>query len=76
MHDARMVLAEFLRDETPLFTPCDRRALDCQIVTSPRKTTDLYLADLAAAHDLRFATLDKGITHPVAVLIPAIAANL
>ena len=71
-----MVLAEFLRDEIPLFIPCDRRALDCQIVTSPRKTTDVYLADLAAAHGLRFATLDEGITHPVAELIPEIPAEL
>ena len=72
MDDARTVLAEFLRDEAPLFIPCDRRALDSAIVASPRKSTDIYLADLAAARGWRFATLDEGITHSVADLIPAL----
>ena len=69
MDDARTVLAEFLRDEAPLFIPCDRRALDSAIVASPRKRTDIYLA---AARGWRFATLDEGITHSVADLVPAL----
>jgi hypothetical protein len=72
MDDARAVLAEFLRDETPIFVPCDRRALDSLAVTSARNTTDIYLADLAAARGWRFATLDEGIAHPVADLIPGL----
>ena len=70
MEDARAVLAEFLRDETPAFIPCDRRALDSTAITSPRKSTDIYLADLAAAHGWQLATLDAGIAHPAAALIP------
>ena len=70
MDDARTVLSEFLRDDAPLFIPCDRRALDSAIVASPRKTTDIYLADLAGAHAWHFATLDAGVVHPVADLIP------
>lgn len=70
MEDARNVLAEFLREEAPLFIPCDRRALDSTTVQSPRKITDIYLADLAGAHDWRFATLDEGIAHPMVDLIP------
>ena len=70
MEDARKVLAEFLRNEAPAFIPCDRRALDSAAITSPRKSTDIYLADLAAAHGWRLATLDENIAHPAADLIP------
>ncbi|GDX10626.1 hypothetical protein LBMAG57_23980 [Verrucomicrobiota bacterium] len=49
MDDALTVLAEFLRDEAPAFIPCDRRALDSTAITFPRKSADIYLADLATA---------------------------
>lgn len=75
MEDARAVLAEFLRQEEPLFIPCDRRALDIAMIGSPRKTTDIYLADLAAARSWRFATLDAGISHPAADLIPPVSVK-
>jgi predicted nucleic acid-binding protein len=70
MEDARIVLAEFLRNEAPTFIPCDRHALDSPAITSPRKTTDIYLANLATARGWYLATLDKGIVHPAADLIP------
>jgi predicted nucleic acid-binding protein len=70
MEDARAVLAGFIRDEAPAFIPCDRRALDSAAITSPRKSTDIYLADLAVAHGWQLATLDEGISHPAAFLIP------
>ncbi len=73
MDDARAVLASFLRDGAPVFIPCDRRALDSAAITSPRKTTDIYLADLAAARGWRLATLDEGITHPAVDLIPQLS---
>jgi hypothetical protein len=69
MTDARAALEEFLRDEAPLFIPCDRRVLDCPLTPSARKTTDIYLADLAASRGWRFATLDTGISHLAAELI-------
>ena len=75
MEDARTVLAEFFRDKSPAFIPCDRRALDSAGITSPRKSTDIYLADLAAAHGWQLATLDAGIAHPAAVLIPELAVQ-
>ncbi len=75
MEDARTVLAAFLRDEKPAFIPCDRRALDSAAITSPRKTTDIYLADLAAARGWHLATLDEGISHPAAELIPEISVG-
>ncbi len=49
MEDARTVLAEFHRDEAPAFIPCDRRVLDSTAITFPRKSADIYLADLATA---------------------------
>jgi hypothetical protein len=70
MEDARTVLAEFLRDEAPAFIACDRHALDSPAITSPRKTTDIYLADLATARGWHLATLDAVIAHPAADLIP------
>jgi predicted nucleic acid-binding protein len=75
MEDARKVLEEFLLEEAPAFISCDRRALDSAAITSPRKTTDIYLADLAAAHGWRLATLDEGISHFAADLIPEIVVQ-
>lgn len=70
MNDARHALARFVRDDKPLFIPCDLRVLDGSVVLSPRKTTDSYLADLAALRSWRFATLDAGINHPAVDLLP------
>jgi hypothetical protein len=65
--EVEAILAEFLRDEAPAFIPCDRHALDSPATASPRKTTDIYLA---TAHGWQLATLDEGIAHPAADLIP------
>jgi predicted nucleic acid-binding protein len=34
------------------------------------KTTDFYLASLASQHGMELATLDEGISHKTAFLIP------
>ena len=68
MDDARATLAEFIRYEQPLFIPCDRRALDGPVADSVRKTTDIYLAELAASRGWMLATLDTGIANPAAEL--------
>lgn len=70
MNDARTTLEGFLRVESPIFVPCDRRALDSEMVVSARKTTDIYLADLAASRGWRLITLDAGIQHAAVDLIP------
>jgi predicted nucleic acid-binding protein len=75
MNDGRIALEAFLRTESPLFIPCDRRALDSAMVVSARKTTDIYLADLAASRGWRLITLDTGIQHPAVDLVPEIAAT-
>lgn len=69
MPDARKALADFIRDEQPEFVPADTRALDGDPAPSSGKTTDWYLANLAAAHGMGWATLDMGAKHPAAVLV-------
>jgi predicted nucleic acid-binding protein len=36
-----------------------------------KQTTDFYLASLAVKHGMELATLDEGIKHKAAFLIPA-----
>lgn len=69
MPDARKALADFIRDEQPEFVPADTRALDGDPAPSSGKTTHWYLANLAAAHGMGWATLDMGAKHPSAVLV-------
>lgn len=69
MEEAREALAEFLIEENPVFIPCDGRALDSAFST-PRQSTDIYLADLAASRGWRFVTLDTRIAHSAVDLIP------
>lgn len=69
MEDARTVLGNFLREETPIFIPCDRRALESEAAT-PRKTTDMYLAELARSRGWRLATLDEDIAHSSVDVVP------
>ena len=69
MEDARKTLGDFIRDEKPAFVPADARALDGAVATTSGKTTDFYLANLAAAHGLKLATFDGGIKHRAAEVI-------
>ena len=69
MADARRALADFIRDDKPDFIPADARALDGEIPPTSGKTTDFYLANLAAKHGLKLATFDGSINHPAADLI-------
>jgi predicted nucleic acid-binding protein len=69
MKDARSVLENFLTAEKPGFVPADLRALDGEIAPASGKTTDWYLASLAQAHGMSWATLDTHARHPAAVLV-------
>jgi predicted nucleic acid-binding protein len=69
MQDARKALADFIADEKPEFIPADIRALDGTPAPTSGKTTDWYLANLASAHKMQWATLDQNAKHPAAVLI-------
>jgi toxin-antitoxin system PIN domain toxin len=66
MEQARELLKSFLSERDAARIPDDLPALE----SNPQKSdevTDSYLAELAARHDLKLATLDGGIKHPAAV---------
>jgi len=69
MEQARKLLDQFAVDRK-----AERIADDLPALAShPRKSeqvTDLYLADLAAEHGARLATLDQGIKHTADDVIP------
>ena len=69
MEDARRALNDFMHDEKPDWIPDDVHALEGHIAPSSAKTTDWYLANLAAAHGMKWATLDGRANHPSAELV-------
>ena len=62
MADARKALDSFLKEHKATHIAADLPALDSKSRTSD-EVTDHYLADLAAKHGLKLATLDAGIKH-------------
>ncbi len=69
MNDARKALEDFIEDEKPDFIAADVRALDGVAAPSSAKTTDWYLANLAKAHGMQWATLDGKAKHPAASIV-------
>lgn len=69
MDSARKLLADFIADEQPGLIPADTRALDGLPAPTSAMTTDWYLANLAVAHGLKWATLDDKARHPAAELV-------
>ena len=69
LEQSRAVLSGFLKTENPVFIPANIRYFDGEPSPSPKKTTDWYLANLAKAHGMKWATFDKGANHPNAELI-------
>jgi predicted nucleic acid-binding protein len=69
MVDARKLLDHFYSQLSPAFIPDDLRPLKSHPGTSD-SVTDHYLADLAASHGMKLATLDANLKHPAAELIP------
>ena len=75
MDQAREMLQDWLRQRQPQFIPCDVRTLDGLAAPTSGKTTDFYFGNLAAAHSMRWATLDERSGHPAALVIPLLAAD-
>jgi predicted nucleic acid-binding protein len=69
--DARKALKDWKAVRHPHFFPCDLEALDTDPPATGTHTTDFYLASLAAKHGMELATLDEGIKHKAAFVIPA-----
>ena len=68
MESAREVLGRFAKERNAERIPDDLPALDSHPRTSDQ-VTDHYLANLAAKHGFRLATLDTQINHPSVELI-------
>jgi predicted nucleic acid-binding protein len=68
--DAREMLTDWIKKAKPARIACDLPALDGLPASTTGKTTDFYLANLAAKHGLGFATLDESIAHAAAFVVP------
>jgi len=69
VNEAREILAEFIRDFSPEFVAADLKQLETEAAPTSGKTTDWYLAELAAKHGLKWGTLDKNASHPSALVV-------
>lgn len=69
VEEAREILADFIKARAPEFVAADLRVLDATAAPSSGKSTDWYLADLAVAHKMKWATLDTKAKHSAAVVI-------
>ncbi len=69
--DARTVLENFRKTDAPQFLADDLSPLEAAPFPSSKKSTDWYLSELAQKHGMKLATLDGGIKHPAAQLIPS-----
>ena len=68
MTDARRLLQNFATFYKAARIPADMNALDSHPATFAQ-VTDHYLADLAASHGLKLATLDQDLKHPAVQLV-------
>jgi len=68
--EARRLLREWKNVRKPAFVSCDLSPLEADQPPSSGKTTDFYLASLAAKHGMVWATLDGVVAHPEAFFIP------
>jgi predicted nucleic acid-binding protein len=68
--EARRLLREWKNARKPLFVPCDLTPLEGDEPPTSGKTTDFYLASLAAKHGMKWATLDGAVEHPASLIIP------
>jgi predicted nucleic acid-binding protein len=69
--DAQKALRDWRSKRKPAFIACDLDGVAMDLPTVSSRTTDYYLASLAAKHGMKLATLDQDVKHPAAFLIPA-----
>ena len=69
--EARKMLRDWKRAQKPQFVPCDLDSLDSDEPPTGTRTTDFYVASLAAKHGMQLATLDESIGHKAAFVMPA-----
>ena len=66
---AREALADFKQVNKTEWIDCDLSPLEGAIWPNWKKSTDWYLANLAQAHGMKWATLDTRSDHPAAEVI-------
>ncbi len=69
MDEARKILADFKERKQIRFLPDSISALAGHPAPDAKKSTDWYLANLAQAHGMKWATLDTRSDHPAAEVI-------
>ncbi len=75
MKDAREMLTLWRLKSKALEVPCDLSAMDGIPAPNSSKITDFYFANLAAKHDMKWATLDEASNHPASSIIPLLPQN-
>ena len=68
MDKTRELLRQFIRERKASRIPDDLPALESR-ATKSDEVTDCYLAELAARHNLKFATMNTNIKHPAVALV-------
>jgi predicted nucleic acid-binding protein len=68
--EARKMLKDWRTVTNAAFVACDVELLKTAAPSAGSKTTDFYLASLAEKHEMKFATLDEGINHKAAFVVP------
>jgi predicted nucleic acid-binding protein len=68
MNKTRELLQRFIEERKADRIPDDLPALEAKAAKTD-EVTDSYLAELAARHEMRFATMDSRIKHTAVVLI-------
>jgi predicted nucleic acid-binding protein len=68
MDKARELLQRFIQERNARRIPDDLPALESKPAKSD-DVTDSYLAELAARHNMKFATMDGRVKHPAVTLI-------
>ena len=70
IREAKKMLRDWRRAKNPRMIPCDLEVLDMDEPPTGKKTTDFYLASLAAKHGMQLATLDEDLLHKAVFMIP------
>ena len=68
--EARRMLRDWKKAQKPEWIACDLDALESGEPPTGNRTTDFYLASLAAKHGMQLATLDESIGHEAVFLVP------
>jgi predicted nucleic acid-binding protein len=68
--EARKMLQDWKHAQKPQFVPCDLDSLESDVPPTGTRTTDFYLASLAAKHGMQLATLDESIGHKAVLIMP------